>query len=62
MARLLRRLGLPLHRIGPDFEYHGRRAPFRLDVGEIFDSVPPNMQDLVARLIAHAARVCAPGA
>src|SRR5262249_24819478 len=57
MARLTRTFGVPLHRCSPNFEYYGRRAAFRIDVDELFASVPADKQDLVDRLIAHATRV-----
>lgn len=44
--RLIRRLGFPMLQVGAPVEFHGTRAPFRMDVDAMFRSVPA--QDLAA--------------
>jgi N-acyl-L-homoserine lactone synthetase len=60
-ARLTRRLGFNLHQVGHAVEFHGTRAAFRIDIAEVLASVPPVMQDTLARLVAGAAETIAPG-
>jgi len=56
-ARLTRRLGFVLHQIGAPVEFHGLRAPYRIDVAEVLRSVPSGMADTLHLLIAAAERV-----
>jgi N-acyl-L-homoserine lactone synthetase len=58
-ARLTRRLGFTFHQVGAPFDFHGRRALFRIDVAEVLDSVPPDMRETLSRLIAGARRALA---
>src|SRR5689334_18448857 len=39
MARLTSQRGVPMHRISPNFEYHGTRAAFRIDLDELLPSL-----------------------
>jgi len=39
-ARLIRRLGFEMVRAGSVVDFHGRRAPFRMDVAEMTRSIP----------------------
>jgi N-acyl-L-homoserine lactone synthetase len=59
-ARLARRQGVPMHRIGPVLDYHGPHAPYRFDVDEIAASVDPRLHETLAQLIDAARRVCSP--
>lgn len=56
-ARLTRRLGFNLHQIGAPLDFHGLRAPFRIDVAEVLQSVPAGMQQNLNHLIAGAEHV-----
>ena len=58
-ARLTRRLGFQLQQVGAPVDFHGLRAPFRIDVAEALRSVPPDMLDCVSQLIAAASLVVA---
>jgi N-acyl-L-homoserine lactone synthetase len=53
-ARLTRRMGFPLHQIGDAFEYHGPRAPFKIDMTEVRESVPLFLRDGLNALVAEA--------
>ena len=58
-ARLTRRLGFRLHQVGPLLDFHGLRAPFRIDVAEVLQSVPSDMQENLTQLITGARHVLA---
>jgi len=57
MARLVRRLGFVLRQVGSEVSYHGRRAPFSIDVHEALSAVPPEWSSTMYRLIVGAVRV-----
>jgi N-acyl-L-homoserine lactone synthetase len=56
-ARLTRIFGVPLHQIGPVINFHGERAPFRMDVGEMLASTPDDMRRTIATLAAIVTRL-----
>jgi len=60
-ARLTRRLGFRLHQVGELVDFHGPRAPFRIELAELLRSVPPDMQETLSHLIVGAARLTTAG-
>jgi N-acyl amino acid synthase of PEP-CTERM/exosortase system len=55
--RLVRRLGFALRQIGSVINYHGKRAPFSIDVHDVLRSVPSEWESTMYRLIVEAIRV-----
>jgi N-acyl-L-homoserine lactone synthetase len=53
-ARLTRRIGIRLDRIGEPVAFHGRRAPFRMDVAQLLRSVPEAMTSALHDLVSAA--------
>jgi N-acyl amino acid synthase of PEP-CTERM/exosortase system len=53
-ARLTRRIGICLGRIGEPVAFHGYRAPFRMDVAQVLRSVPDAMAASLHDLVAAA--------
>jgi N-acyl amino acid synthase of PEP-CTERM/exosortase system len=60
-AKLIRRLRFPMVRVGAPVEFHGRRAPFRMDVESMVRSVAPEHQQALDRLIEAASDLAARG-
>lgn len=63
-ARLSRRMGVVMHQIGAETDFHGLRATFRIDVHDVAAGIPPPWRPMVARLVegaAHAVRGRVPG-
>ena len=56
-ARLTKIFGVTLHQIGEVISYHGQRAPFRMDVGEMLATVPDDMRRTIACLAAVVTRL-----
>ena len=57
IVRLIRRLGFEMVQVGALVEFHGRRAPFRMDVDDIVRSVRDNDRPWLDRLIHAALRL-----
>lgn len=55
LPRLLRRSGLIVHRIGEDIEYHGQRAPYFFETGEIMKGMPDELRAFYAVIYANFA-------
>jgi N-acyl-L-homoserine lactone synthetase len=60
-ARLTRRMGFPMHQVGQLVDFHGARAVFRIELAEVWSSVPSAWRPFVARLIDHARQVASNG-
>lgn len=51
---LMRRMHLTMRQVGAEVDFHGLRAPFQIDVAEVFATVPEEWSELVGRLIVAA--------
>jgi N-acyl-L-homoserine lactone synthetase len=56
-ARLMRLFGVKLTQIGGVFDYHGDRAPYRMDVDEMLASSPDDMRRTITHLAGYVTRL-----
>lgn len=55
-ARLMRLFGVTLTQIGGVFNFHGKRAPYRMDVDEMLATVPDDMRRTITFLAGRVKR------
>lgn len=55
-ARLTRRIGISMRQVGATFSFHGTRAVFQIELGDVLRTIPRNWHASVERLIEHARR------